>query len=259
MHLISGRFFDAADRGKERYIVNRAFAQRYYPNQDPAGKQLIMGVGTAKPSTAEIVGVVSDVRDLGLDIPPQPTLYVVGSSPGLVVLVRTSDRVPPDAGAIAKVIRAIDPEIVVDDVRPLTDAIAGSLAERSLVMWLITGFAGLAALLSAVGVYGLMAYSVSSRVREFGIRSALGARPSDLSGMLLGQSALLGVAGIVAGWLVSLAFVRVMKTMLYHIASGDPFSQLLAAAGLLIVAIGSAGIPAMRAFRTNAADALRRE
>jgi len=259
MHLVSGRLFKAADRGKDRYIVNRALAERYYPNRDPAGRQLIMDVGTAKPTTAEIVGVVSDVRDLGLDIPPQPTLYVVGSSPGLVVLVRTSEGTLADTGAIAKTIRSVDPEIVVDDIRPLTDAIAGSLADRRLAMFLIAAFAGLAALLSAVGVYGLMAYSVVSRVREFGIRAALGARPSDLSRMLLSESALLAIAGIAAGSLVSVAFAQAMKAMLYRVPAGDPFSRLSAAAGLLLVAIASAAVPALRAFRISAAEALRRE
>ena len=100
--LEQGRYFDSADRGKERYILNRAFAERYYPNQNAAGKQLIMDVGTAKPSRADIVGVVGNVRDLGLDIPPQPTLYVVGSSPGLVVLLRVSERARPDFARFSK-------------------------------------------------------------------------------------------------------------------------------------------------------------
>jgi hypothetical protein len=239
--------------------VNRALAERYFPNQDPAGRQLIMDVGTAKPTTADIVGVVSDVRDLGLDVAPLPTLYVVGSSPGLVILVRASDGVPPDAAAIAKAIRSVDSEIVVDEIRPLTDAIAGSLAERSLAMWLIASFAGLAALLSAVGIYGLMAYSVASRVREFGIRAALGARPLDLSRMLLGESTLLAAMGIAGGSLASLAFIQAMKTMLYRVSADDPLSRLSAAAGLLVVAIASAAVPALRAFRISAADALRRE
>jgi predicted permease len=259
MRLISGRLFNAADRGKNRYVVNRALAEQYFPNQDPAGRQLIMNVGTAQPTTADIAGVVSDVRDLGLDIPPQPTLYVVGSSPGLVVLVRTSDQVSPDPAAIANTIRSVDSEIVVDEIRPLTDAIAGSLAERRLAMWLIASFAGLAALLSAVGIYGLMAYSVASRVREFGIRAALGARPLDLSRMLLGESALLAVSGIAAGSLASLVLIQAMKTMLYHVSAGDPLSRMSAAAGLLIVAIASAAVPALRAFRISAAEALRRE
>jgi len=253
---LSGRLFNAADRGENRYIVNRALAERYYPSQDPAGRQLIMDVGTAKPSTAEIIGVVSDVRDLSLDIAPQPTLYVVGSSPGLVVLVRTSQG---DARAIANTIRSVDPEVVVDEIRPLTDAIAGSLAERKLAMWLMAAFAGLAALLSAVGIYGLMAYSVASRVREFGIRAALGARPLDLSRMLLGESALLAAAGTAGGLIASFAFTQMMKMMLYRVSAGDPLSRLSAAAGLFVVAIASAAVPALRAFRISAAEALRRE
>jgi ABC-type antimicrobial peptide transport system permease subunit len=259
MHLINGRLFNTGDRGKNRYVVNRALSERYFPNQDPAGRQLIMDVGTAKPTTADIIGIVSDVRDLGLDVAPLPTLYVVGSSPGLVVLVRPADGVPADSAAIAKTIRSVDPEIVVDDIRPLTDAIAGSLAERRLAMWLIAGFAGLAALLSAVGIYGLMAYSVASRVREFGIRAALGARPLDLSRMLFGESALLAAAGIAGGSAASLAIIQLMKTMLYRVSAGDPFSRVSAAAGLLLVAIASAAVPALRAFRISAAEALRRE
>jgi putative ABC transport system permease protein len=197
------------------------------------------------------------VRDLGLDIPPQPTLYVVGSSPGLVALIRISDRVRPDLSAILKTIRAADPDLVVEGAGPLTDAVAGSLAQRKFVLWLLATFAALAAALAAIGIYGVMAYSVASRTREFGIRSALGARPADLSAMLMGQSLRLSLAGIIAGGAASLAALRMIRTLLYRVSAEDPGSYVAVALALIALTVGSSLIPALRALRVNPAEALR--
>jgi macrolide transport system ATP-binding/permease protein len=262
--LLRGRdFSEADDPSKPRVaIINRAFERRYFPNEDALGKLLILH--STPPVKIQVVGIVDDIREGPLDEAIPPVLYfsfeqVPDSYFSIVVRAAGPERqLLPAAAAI---VRKIDPGIVPRDGMTMSARIQESESaylHRSLA-WLVGGFSGLALLLSIVGLYGVVAYSVSQRNREIGIRIALGARPGSIYGLILKEGGRLITFGIVFGLACAIAAGGLMRGLLFGVHSWDAMT-LVAVAGLLIMAAISASvIPARRAASVNPVESLRAE
>ncbi len=257
--LRRGRWLTEADRDQPHYLINEALARQFFPHEDPTAHRLIMGVMDPHQDSIEIAGVVGDVRDLGLDEPVPPTLYMISSSPRMTLLVKTAGDPMLLAGPIRDAIHRADSEIAVLKVAPVAQYVADSLARRRFALTLLAAFGGLAALLTAAGIYGLLAYSVSGRAREFGIRAALGATPANLLRMILKQGAVVTIPGLAVGMAVSLVCARLMKSLVYRLSPMDPLSLAAAGALLSIITVLSVWLPARRAARVDPGAALRVE
>lgn len=255
IRLVSGRFLEEADRGKPRQMINETLAKRYFPDQDPVGKRILMGVTDSKPSAIEIVGVVSDVRDLNLELPPEPTLYSLALSMSFALLVRGD--VP--AERVAAVVREAEPSAAIENAGSLAAILSRSLERRRASMWMLAAFAMLAALLAAVGIYGVVSYAVGRRVREFGVRLALGARPREVLGLILKETVTLAVSGLAAGALLCAALAPMAEALLFGVAPYDPVAWGAGALVLLGAGVAAAWIPARRAAGLDPAACLRSE
>ena len=261
VRLIGGRYFTERDpAGSPVAIVNEAMARRLWPGSDPVGKRFAPGGRSATWLT--IVGVVSDVKSLSLADPPDLEYYLpyrMSPAPAMSLVVRTS----LDAGRLSAVLRAavreLDRELPVSEATSLSDSIARSTATRRFSVALLSAFAGLALLLAAVGIYGIVAHSVTRRTHEIGVRMSLGAHPRKIAGMVLGRTLLLGGAGVAIGAGGSFALTRLLRTMLYGVSATDPVVFAAASAFLLVVASLAAYIPARRAARVDPLVALRHE
>jgi macrolide transport system ATP-binding/permease protein len=262
--LLRGRHFNETDDiSKPRVaIINRAFETQYFPNEDPLGKQLILH--RTPPVNIQIVGIVDDIREGPLDEAIPPVLYfpfeqVPDSYFAIVVRAAGSERqLLPAAAAM---VRNIDPGIVPRDGMTMSARIQESESaylHRSLA-WLVGGFAGLALLLSTVGLYGLVAYSVSQRNREIGIRIALGARPGSIYGLILKEGGRLITLGTVFGLACAIAAGGLMRGLLFGVRSWDAMTLVAVAGVLILAAILASVIPARRAASVDPVESLRAE
>jgi putative ABC transport system permease protein len=257
--LKSGRWLTEADRDQPRYLVNETLAGRFFPHEDPLAHRLIMGVMDPHQDLIKIAGVVGDVRDIGLDEAVAPTLYMISSSPRMTLLVKTAGDPMRLAAPMREAIHRADPEIAVLKTATVDQLVADSLAQRRFALTLLVAFGGLAAALTAAGIYGLLAYSVSGRVREFGIRAAVGATPAHLLRMILKEGAGVTIPGLAIGVAASLAGTRLTKSLLYRLSPMDPISLAVAGLLLAVITVLSVWLPARRAARVDAGAALRGE
>jgi putative ABC transport system permease protein len=257
--LKSGRYLTANDSNKPVVVINQAIAERFFAGQDPVGKQILLSVMTPNPSAVEIVGVVGNTRDWALDIEPEATLYGVAVSPSMTLVVRTAGDPSNLASAVRQTALSTNPELVVGDVRSMEQVVAGSLAQRRFALSLVGGFALLAIVLAAIGISGVVSYSIATRTRELGLRMALGAQYREVVGLLLKESLELVVPGLVLGCALAFALTSVMATLLYSVASADPLTYLGAAFFLMTVAMAAVYIPARRAMRIDPMQALREQ
>jgi putative ABC transport system permease protein len=260
--LIRGRAFDARDTGAgvRRVIVNQTLAAKYFPGEDPIGKGIIVSWNDAVAD--EIVGVAGDVRQQDLETEARATIYWPPARftyPFMTVAIRTSGD---PRGVVAPAVAALhdmDPNVAAADVRTMEDVIDISVAERRLTMLLLSIFAGLALVLAAVGIYGVIGYSVSQRTQEIGIRMALGAPRAAVLRMVVGQAMALALAGVAAGaagaWLLS----RLMQKLLFGVTATDPLTFLAVSVLLGLVAALAAAVPGLRATRVDPVIALRSE
>ena len=263
--MLRGRYFsDAEDDSKPKVvIINRALARKYFPGEDPIG-QVIGDTDLTPKSLKQIIGIVDDIREGSLDSEIWPAEYLpFNQSPGtyMCLVVRTSQSEQSTLPALAAAIHDIDRNIVTFDVRSMRDRIENSTSaylHRSSA-WLVGGFAVLALLLGVVGLYGVIAYSVSQRTREIGVRMALGAEPNSVYGLILKEAGRLTTAGICVGLLCSLAATTLMRKLLFGIRSWDVTTLIAVAAVLGISALVASFIPARRAASVNPVDALRAE
>jgi len=255
--LRSGRLLTEADRNQPRFLINELLARQFFSHQDPTAHRLILGVMDPRHYAIEIAGVVGDVRDMGLDVPVPPTIYGISNSPRMALLVKTADNPGSLVAPIRDAIQRADPEIAVLNAAPLEQYVAESLARRRFALMLLAAFGGLAAVLTAAGIYGLLAYSVSGRVREFGIRAALGASPASLLRMILREGTAVMIPGLAVGLAISLASARLMRTMIYRLSPNDPLSLAAAAALLSVITVLSVWLPARRAAHVDPGVALR--
>ena len=255
--LRRGRLLSDSAADQNRVLINETLARRFFGNQDPVGQRLILGVMDPKQSALDIAGVVGDVRDLGLDQEVEPTFYNVSGGPVMTLLIRTASDPTQFAPAIRAAIQTFDSQIPISKIQPLSQNVADSLARRRLALMLLGIFGAMAALLTAAGVYGLLAYSVNTRVREFGVRGAVGASRWDLVTMILREAAMFIAPGLAAGLILALAFSSLMKSFVYRLSPLDPWSLASAAAFLVLLTLISAWIPARRAAAVDLATALR--
>jgi predicted permease len=258
--ILSGRAFgpqDTRDSAKVG-IINESLAREQFPEENPIGKFF-----TTNEWKVQIVGVCGDTRYSNLRQSPPPQFYLpYVQQPGVRSMtyeVRT--RVTPDTivPTLRRVVSRIDPDLPLVNVRTQDQQINEDLAEERIFAMLTSGFGLLALALAAIGIYGVMAYSVSERTNEIGVRMALGALPGQVRGMILQESALLAVAGITVGIAAVLALMRLIQSMLFGIQFYDPLTLFAGVGILLVVALGAGWIPARRAASVQPMAALRHE
>jgi predicted permease len=263
--LLSGRYFtDAEDASKPKVVViNHTFARKYFPGEDPVGKRI--GDPTLSPSSMkQIVGVVEDFKDGALDDEQQPTAYYPfnqNASSGYVLIVRTSQDEHTVLQTLTAAIHQLNLDVGIEQGTTMSDQINDSQTayfHRSTA-YLVGGFAGLALVLSAVGLYGVIAYSVSQRTREIGVRMALGAQRSSVHWMVLSEAVWLTAAGITIGAVCSVAFGELLRGLLFGVRAWDVPTLAVVALVLGLLALFASYIPAHRAASVNPVEALRAE
>jgi putative ABC transport system permease protein len=262
MPILRGRDFTDADGpdGPPVVIVNQTMATRLWGAEEAVGKRIRMGPGATTWNT--VIGVVGDLHHSALDRPPAPEVYLYYlSNPPVApfVVLRTTGDPAAMAPAVRAELKSIDKDLSVYDVRTGAEIRAGAVFERRFIMILAALFGGLALALAAVGVYGVMALSVTERTQEMGIRLALGAEPSRVVGLVIGQGMLLAALGIGIGVAASLALLPLMSSQLYGVGAMDPITLSSVAAMLLAVALLACAVPARRAMLVNPVTALRYE
>jgi predicted permease len=262
--LARGRFFTEADESdKQRVvIVDETTVRRFWPNQDPIGKRLRVGRAAANPTWLSVVGVIKDIRQDGLDSDYVPHIYspiYQFPAKSVSVVMRTSLPASALEPQVRHEIQAVDPTLPIFNARTMDDAISASLASRRFSAELVGAFAALALLVSSIGIYGLLAYTVGQRFREIGVRMALGAQPADIRKLILGQGAVLAGVGTLAGLLLAAVTAPLLASMLYRVRPIDPAVFLAVPLLLIAVAFLSSYLPARRATRVDPLVALRYE
>ena len=261
--LLKGRNFTAHDDSNSLpvAIINQATAANAFPGQDPIGKYLTnFGPKKAK---LQIVGVVGNVRHVALETAARPEVYTPltqSSWPLMFVAVRSAVANPLTLiPSVQEAVWSIDRDVPLANPRTMQDVLAHSVLRRKFVMLLLSIFAGLATLLAAIGLYGVISYSVAQRTKEIGIRMALGGQRSDMLRMVLRQSGMLAVAGIMIGVPIALAATRLLGTMLYGVGALDLVTYILVVAILALAAFLASIVPAFRATKVDPMVALRYE
>ena len=260
--LVRGRWFieDAANDIKNSVIINEAMARRHWPNEDPIGKRIKVSWNDTRED--EIIGVVGDVRHAALETDARATNYwPYRRFPynTMTLTVKASGDATSHVNSIVSIVRHQDPMLAVADIRTLEQVIGDSVAERRLTMLMLAIFAGAALVLAAVGIYGVIAYSVTQRTQEIGIRMALGARQRDVLWMVVGNAMLLTGLGIAIGAVSGLLLTRVMRQLLFQVRPTDPMTFVAVAAVLSAVALTASVVPGRRAARVDPLVALRAE
>jgi putative ABC transport system permease protein len=262
--LESGRDFSAADNIPDspyHFIVNEAFVRQFLAAGQPLGKR-INAIADDQNPYGEIIGVVGDARESSIDHQPEPTVYYPHahlSFPRMIFLIRT-DRNPLElAGPARRVIRQLDPEQPIADVQTLDDVLGENFARQRFSSWLLAGFAAVALVMAAVGIYGVLAYSVTTRTREFGLRTALGAEPKQIISQVLKSGVGPVLTGVAAGCAGALALSGLLKSLLFGVGPRDPLTFAGVPLLLTAVALLAAYLPARRAARLDPMHALRIE
>jgi predicted permease len=259
--LLRGRSFTEGDEdGKPLVaIIDESTARKYWPTRDPVGRHVRFGKDPTKPWTT-VVGIIKDIKSDGLDIDGVPHIYVSfyqDPSKQVSVVLRTSLPATLLESQIRHEIQSIDPGLPVFNVSSMNDVLDRSLASRRFSADLVGGFAGLAALLASIGIYGLLAYMVGQRSREIGIRMALGARRGDILRLFLHKGVALAGVGIVAGLVVSASTASMMASLLYGVRPHDPAVFLIVPLLLFAIAVLASYLPARRATKVNPMIAFR--
>jgi putative ABC transport system permease protein len=265
--LRAGRLFNTQELAAEKHvaIINQAFADKYLHGGNPLGQKAVIYMKSdaeSESQPSEIIGVVGDVHQLGLDTAPEPTVYWPYPElpySAMTILVRTSTDPVALLSTIRNQLQQLDPELPMAAVATMDQLLADSLSRLRFTMLLLGIFAVVALVLAVVGIYGLIAYSVTQRTPELGIRIALGARRSDVFRLVLVQGARLTLLGVALGLFSGLAFSRLLARMLFGVSATDPFTFAGVAALLAVVALLACFIPARRAANVDPIVALRYE
>jgi putative ABC transport system permease protein len=258
--LIQGREFDERDvtGSPDVVIINQRMAQQFWPDEDPLGQRISAGDQTWRT----IVGIVGDVRQAALETEARAELFYpffqVDFGSGTFV-VRTSNDPKTMIAALRKEVQAVDKDQPLFRVRTMNEVLGQVVAPRRLNMLLLGIFAGVALVLAAVGLYGVMSYSVTQRTREIGIRQALGATRRDVTKLVIGQGMVLSLVGVGVGLVASFFLTRPMASLLFGVSAADPVTFAVISLILIGVALGASYIPARRATRVDPMIALRHE
>ncbi|MGB6947212.1 MAG: ABC transporter permease [Bryobacteraceae bacterium] len=267
--LLRGRFFDSRDntRTPKVVIVNETAARRYWPGQNPIGKRILSGLDKDQWST--IIGVVGDVKQSGLDAGTNPETYyhylqippdAMNLAEGTMALVIRAAGDPAGiTPAVRQEVRTLDPSQPVFDVRSMQEVLYGSVAQPRFRTFLVGMFAVLALVLAALGLYGVVAYSVSQRTTELGIRVALGAQPGSIVKLVVLRAAGLAAVGLGIGLAITLAGSRLIARFLFGVSPADPVTLGIVSFVILFVALTASWAPALKAARVDPATALRAE
>jgi predicted permease len=268
MHLVRGRWFTPADTRQSLpvAVINETMARTYWRDGNAVGGRIALGSNMSNPWVA-VVGIVADERHNGVTgivkekfyIPHSQWHIATGGSliRSVFVVVRTAAAPLGVAGAVRSVVRQLDPTLPVANVRPMTEVVATALATPRLTGFLLGAFAAIALALAAVGIYGVLAYLVSQRTQEIGIRLAIGADRREVLKMILRQGVILAVGGIAAGVGAALLLTRLMQSLLYEITPSDPITFVVVGVVLFVVALVASYLPAWRATRVSPLIALR--
>jgi putative ABC transport system permease protein len=242
-------------------VINEAMARRFWPGEDPVGKRLNLGNPENTPWVT-VIGIVRDTRHSGLDKEPYPQMYGPAAQfprRAMTLVARTSGDPTGLAPALRRELAAIDPDLPLYNVRTMEQVMSDSISRRRFQMVLIAAFAGVGLLLAAVGIYGVISYSVAQRRHEIGVRMALGARAADILKLVVGQGLGLTLAGVGVGLAGAFALTRVLASLLYGVTATDPLTFACVALALLGVALLACLLPARRATKVDPMVALRYE
>jgi len=261
--LLEGRDFTEQDNadGRNVAMIDETLAQLYWPGGDPIGKRLNLQFAD-KPVWREIVGVVGRIKHKGLDAEYKGQVFyplAQGRHLGMCLVARTTTDPLSLVSAARGAIRAVDPEQPIDRVMTMEQVVADKVAQPRLTMLLLGAFAVLALVLAAVGVYGVLSYSVTQRTREIGIRMAIGAGQRDVLKLVVRHGMLLTLLGALLGLTASFALTRLMRTLLFGVSANDPLTFIAVALLLSLVALLAALVPARRATKVDPLTALRHD
>jgi putative ABC transport system permease protein len=263
--LQQGREFTEQDglESQPVAIINSTFARRFWPGEDPIGRRFKFGDSTSNAPWMTIVGVVGDMRRTGLDVDVRCETFLPYTQRRFVGFLSLVVRAQSDPRTIASAVRdqvwSLDPNQPVSHIRTMDQLLDGMMAQRRLNMILFALFGGVALVLAAVGVYGVISYSVTQRTHEIGIRMALGAGSGDVLKMILRNGMTLVLSGVGVGLLAAVALTRLMSTLLFGVSATDPVTFVAISAILSGVALVACFVPALRAIRVDPMVALRYE
>jgi len=270
VRLLSGRTFEPRDDADAPgvAVINEAMARRFWPNESPIGKRLTLTSRNIGPlgrrilpgNEVEVVGVVADVKNTALTERPEPAAYFPARQfpfRKMNVVLRGAGGAAGLAGVVRDEVRRLDPSITLGSARSLDRVLAASVDPPRLVMLLMTTFAALALLLAAIGIYGILSYTVQHRRREFGVRLALGARPADVLRPVVGEALGLAAAGAALGAAAAVAGGRFLAGLLYGVRPADPITIVAVVALVMTVTLAAAALPGRRAARTDPGRTLR--
>jgi putative ABC transport system permease protein len=260
--VLRGREFSDQDQkgAPNVIIINESMAQRFFPRHDAVGRSFKFSLHDK--DSYQIVGIVADTRDIQLNAKPRPEIYFpvlqVGGNE-LRIMVHSSLDPAAVSGLLRNALRSVDKDEPLREVRTMTEVIASSIADHRFRTWLLSAFAFAGLILTLIGIYGVISYSVAQRTHEMGIRIALGARPGKMLLMVLGHALQMAVAGAAIGIAGAFLLMRVLANQLYEIKSSDPVTFIGAAIAMLLVSTGASYLPARRATRVDPMVALRCE
>jgi predicted permease len=262
--IIAGRAYDDRDRPDipETTILNETAAKRYFPKGDVLGRRIKIGPDPSSPWMT-VIGIAGDIHSDGLDVPVEPTIYANHRHESwmrsMSLVMRTSLGAANAEPLIRAAVRARDPSLAVTDVETLNDVVGQSLASRRFALGLAMSFALIALVLAAVGIYGVLAYNVANRTREFGVRIALGASSRRVVSLVVRQGIATSLAGIVIGLAGAAACARLLDRMLFGVTPLDASTYAVVVAVLLVVAVVACAVPAWRATRVDPLTSMRAE
>jgi putative ABC transport system permease protein len=259
IRLEAGRFIEPRDRENvDRVaVINRALASQYWPNENPIGRRIFAG---QNPIT--IVGIVADVHHRSLQEAPRGQMYLSYEQfgiRGMTVVLKSAGNPTTLVPVLREAVAALDPNLPLSSIATMDTLMAASVALPRMITLLMGAFAGASLFLAAIGIYGLMAYTVTLRTQEFGVRMALGAASRDVLGLVLGQAVRLAVVGILVGAVASYAAARLIATLLFGVTASDVPTFAVTAALLGSIALVASYVPARRAVRVDPVTALRAE
>ena len=265
IQLVQGRVFDDHDRADSQSVavISDLTARTFWPNENPIGKRIAMGPKkNGEPVWREIVGVVRSTRHFGLEAPQKPEIYVPHTqvpSPFMVLIVRVRGDMDQAVSACRKEVASLEPQQAGFAVSRVEDMLSDAQSGRRFQTFVLSSFAVLAMFLAAIGIYGVMAYSAQQRMRELGVRIALGATAADVRTMVVWQGLRLALIGIAIGIAAAFGLTRFLTGFLYGVKAWDPTVFVLAPIILCSVGLAAVWLPARRASRIDPIQALRHD